>query len=46
MPGREVNNTGIHTFLAYMHGRPIYGLDDRFLLIVRFILILKGYTSI
>ena len=32
-----------HLF-AYIHGRPIYGHDDRFSLIARLLLILKGYT--
>ena len=39
-----VNTHGIRTFLAYIHGRPIYGHDDRFSLIARLLLILKGYT--
>ena len=39
-----VNTNGLHTFLAYMHGRSICGHDDSFLLIARLILILKGYT--
>ena len=33
----------LHTFLAYGHGRAILGHDDRFLLIARLLLILKGY---
>ena len=28
--GRELNNTGLCTFLAYMQGRAILGLGDRF----------------
>ena len=40
----SANTHGIRTFLANIHGRPIKGHDDRFLLIARLILILKGYT--
>jgi len=38
--GLTVNTNGIRTFLVYMHGRPIYGHDNPFLLIARLILIL------
>ena len=30
--GRELNNTGIRTFLAFMHGRAILRQDDHFCL--------------
>ena len=40
----SANTHGIRTFLAYIHGRPIKGHDDRFSLIARLILIVKGYT--
>ena len=44
MPVRELNNTGIRTFLEFVHGRAILGHNDHFLLIARLSLILKGYT--
>ena len=40
----SANTRGIRTILANIHGRPIKGHDDRFSLIARLILILKGYT--
>ena len=43
LKGIDKGTQGIRTFLAYMHGRPIYFHDNCFLLIARLILILKGY---
>ena len=44
MPRLDNKYTRITHLFSYIHGRPIYGHDDCFLLIARLILILKGYT--
>ena len=40
---REVNTTGIRIFLVRKRGRPSVALALGFLLIVRLLLVLKGY---